>query len=149
MLFRSARRMMEVNYWSVFYSMRAQIEIMLRQGGGTIVNTASGAGLVAVPNFSPYCASKHALVGLTKSVAVEYAARGIRINCVCPGVVETAMVSDLLASEEARAALRALCPIGRFGQPTEIAEAVVWLSSPQSSFVVGANLPVDGGYTAP
>jgi NAD(P)-dependent dehydrogenase (short-subunit alcohol dehydrogenase family) len=145
----TARRMMDVNYWGAFYCMRAQIEIMLRQGGGTIVNTASGAGLVALPKFSPYCASKHALVGLTKSAAVEYAARGVRINCVCPGVVETKMVSDLLASDEARAALRALSPIGRFGQPAEIAEAVIWLSSPQSSFVVGATLPVDGGYTVP
>jgi NAD(P)-dependent dehydrogenase (short-subunit alcohol dehydrogenase family) len=144
----TARRVMEVNYWGVFYGMRAQIEAMLPQGGGTIVNIASGAGLFAFPLSSAYCASKHAVVGLTKSAAIDYASRGVRINCVCPGLIKTKMIDPLLENEAARAALTAATPIGRIGQPTEIADAVIWLSSTRSSFVVGDSIVVDGGYTA-
>ena len=142
-----AARIIDVNFWGVFHCMQAQIRHMLAQGGGTIVNTASGAGIVATPSYSSYCASKHAVVGLTKSVAAEYAARGIRINSVCPGYVETPMTDPHRADEAAKRAIAAAHPIGRVAQPEEIAEAVLWLASPRSSFVVGANLLVDGGYS--
>ena len=142
-----AARIIDVNFWGVFHCMQAQIRHMLAQGGGTIVNTASGAGIVATPSYSSYCASKHAVVGLTKSVAAEYAARGIRINSVCPGYVETPMTDPQRSDEAARLAIAAAHPIGRVAQPEEIAEAVLWLASPRSSFVVGANLLVDGGYS--
>lgn len=141
-----ATRILDVNYWGVFHSMQAEIRHMLAQGGGAIVNTASGAAIVATPGYSSYCASKHAVVGLTKSVAAEYAARNIRINSVCPGYVETPMTNPQLSDEAARRTIAAAHPIGRVAQPCEIAEAVVWLASPRSSFVVGANLLVDGGY---
>jgi NAD(P)-dependent dehydrogenase (short-subunit alcohol dehydrogenase family) len=144
------KRIFEVNVFGVVHCMQAQIEVMLARGGGTIVNTASGAGLVAVPRFSAYGSSKHAVVGLTKCVALEYAARGIRINSVCPGfVVGTAQTDPLLSSREAVAATIALHPIGRLGDANEIANAVVWLSSDQASYCVGLNMPVDGGYTVP
>jgi NAD(P)-dependent dehydrogenase (short-subunit alcohol dehydrogenase family) len=143
-----ARRVMEINYWGTFHCMQAQIEAMLRQGGGTIVNVSSGAGLIGFPLSSAYCASKHAVVGLTKSAAIDYAARNVRINCICPGVIETKMVDALLAGNEAKAAITAGHPIGRIGQPSEIADAALWLSSPRSSFVVGASISVDGGFTA-
>jgi NAD(P)-dependent dehydrogenase (short-subunit alcohol dehydrogenase family) len=143
-----ARRIMAVNFWGVFHCMQAQIRQMLTQrSGGTIVNTASGAGIVATPTYSTYCASKHAVVGLTKSVAAEYASRGIRINSVCPGYVETPMTDPQRGSEETRRAIAAAHPIGRVAQPEEIAEAVIWLASPNSGFVVGANLLIDGGYS--
>ena len=145
---KTARRVMEINYWGVFYGMREEIKVMLRQGGGTIVNVASGAGLIGFPASSAYCASKHAVVGLTRSAAIDYAKRGVRINAVCPGGVDTRMVKALLQTDEGRAALTAAHPVGRIGQPAEIADAIVWLSSPRSGFVVGATLPVDGGYTA-
>jgi NAD(P)-dependent dehydrogenase (short-subunit alcohol dehydrogenase family) len=143
----AAARIMAVNFWGVFHCMQAEIRPMLAQGGGAIVNTASGAGSLATPNFSTYSASKHAVIGLTKSVASEYAARRIRINAVCPGYVETPMTESHLASAEARGAIAAAHPIGRVAQPEEIAEAVLWLASRRSSFVVGTGLMVDGGYS--
>jgi NAD(P)-dependent dehydrogenase (short-subunit alcohol dehydrogenase family) len=142
-----AERIMAVNFWGVFHCMQAEIRQMLAQGGGAIVNTASGAGIVATPQYSIYCASKHAVIGLTKSVAAEYAGRGIRINSVCPGYVETAMTEDQLVAEDARRAVAAAHPIGRVAQPEEIAEAVLWLASSRSSFAVGTSLMVDGGYS--
>jgi NAD(P)-dependent dehydrogenase (short-subunit alcohol dehydrogenase family) len=143
-----ANRIMDVNYWGAFHCMRAEIRQMLGQdGGGTIVNTASGAGIVATPRFASYCASKHAVVGLTKAVAAEYAAGGVRINCVCPGYVETPMTEPQRADAAARSSIAAAHPIGRVAQPEEIADAVLWLASPRSSFVVGASLMVDGGYS--
>jgi NAD(P)-dependent dehydrogenase (short-subunit alcohol dehydrogenase family) len=142
-----AERIVSVNFWGVFHCMQAEIRQMLGQGGGTIVNTASGAGIIATPTYSTYSASKHAVVGLTKSVAAEYASRGIRINSVCPGYVETPMTDPQRGSEETRRAIAAAHPIGRVAQPEEIAEAVVWLASRYSSFVVGANLMIDGGYS--
>ncbi|WP_150126826.1 glucose 1-dehydrogenase [Sphingomonas panacis] len=144
----SARQVMDVNFWGVFHGMRAQIAVMLRQGGGTIVNTASAAGLVGLPSLSVYSASKHAVVGLTKTAALEYATRGIRINSVCPGVIETPMSTPLFEVPGLHAAMAAVHPIGRFGLPTEIADAVLWLSSSASSFVVGASIAIDGGSTA-
>lgn len=142
------RRVMEVAYWGTFHCMRAQLPVMLGQGSGTIVNIASGAGLVGFPNASTYCAAKHAVVGLTRSTALDYAPRGIRINAVCPGRIRTPPVERALATEQARAAAIALHPIGRLGESEEVANAAIWLSSPSSSFVVGVALPVDGGFTA-
>lgn len=143
-----ARRIFEVNFWGVFHCMQAQVQYMLGAGGGTIVNTASGAGLVASPLASTYAASKHAVAGLTKSVGLEVAAKGIRINAICPGLVETGMTKPLWGTEVGNASVAAH-PIGRIAQPSEMADAVLWLSSPRSSFVLAVNLPVDGGYTAP
>lgn len=143
-----ARRIMDVNYWGVFHGMRAQIEVMLRQGGGTIVNTASGAGLIGIAGMAAYCAAKHAVVGITKATAAEVASRGIRINAVCPGIVETPMVDNLIGTNEGRTTMITRYPIGRFGQPPEIAEVVLWLSSPAASFVVATAIPVDGGGSA-
>ncbi|QIB66819.1 SDR family NAD(P)-dependent oxidoreductase [Kineobactrum salinum] len=144
-----ARKTMEVNYWGAFNGMREEIRVMKSQNtGGTIVNISSGAGLFAFPLSSAYCASKHAVIGLTKSAGIDYAAQGIRINAVCPGAIETRMVDSLLATNEARTALTAGHPIGRLGHPKDIADAVLWLSSTRAEFVIGIALPVDGGYTA-
>jgi len=143
----AAQRVMDVNFWGVFHCMQAQIRQMLAQGGGAIVNTASGAGIVATPQYATYCASKHAVIGLTKSTAAEYAAQGIRINSVCPGYVETPMTDPQRTDAATRAAIAAAHPIGRVAQPEEIAEAVLWLASARSSFAVGLNMLVDGGYS--
>lgn len=143
-----ARRVMEVDYWGVFHCMRAQIRVMLPRSAGTIVNIASGAGLLGFPRSGAYCAAKHAVVGLTRAAAIDYAARGLRINAVCPGMTRTPPLEAWLANEEARAIATAMHPIGRVGEPSEIADAVIWLSSARSTFVVGACLPVDGGFTA-
>ncbi len=142
-----ARKLFDINFWGVFYCMQAQIAVMLRQCNGTIVNTSSGVGLVASPMGSDYGASKHAVLGLTKSVAVEYASRGIRVNAICPGLVETGMTAEILKTE-AGVAIRAAHPIGRVAVASEVADAIIWLSSNRSSFVVGTNIPIDGGYTA-
>lgn len=143
-----ARQTMEVDYWGAFHCMRAQLAAMLPKGSGSIVNIASGAGLLGFPMSSAYCAAKHALVGLTRATALDYAARGIRINAVCPGMTRTPPLEHFLANEHGRAMAIAMHPIGRIGEPDEIANAVVWLSSPAASFVVGACVPVDGGFTA-
>lgn len=143
-----ARRAMEVDYWGVFHCMRAEIPAMLERGGGTIVNIASGAGLFGFPGGSTYCAAKHALVGLTRGAALDYASRSIRINALCPGMIKTPALEAVLANEKAHAAAIALHPIGRLGEPEEIADAALWLSSPGSAFVVGACISVDGGLTA-
>jgi NAD(P)-dependent dehydrogenase (short-subunit alcohol dehydrogenase family) len=145
--FENLQRTMNVNVYGVFHCMQAEIEVMLKQGGGTIVNTASVAGLVASVGNAAYSASKAAVISLTKTAGVEYASQGIRINAVCPGVTQTAMTASMQAEE--RNAFLGATPIGRIGSPTEIADVVVWLSSPQSSFVVGATICVDGGYSVP
>lgn len=144
---REAEKLMAVNFWGVFHCLQAEIRQMLSQGGGSIVNTASGAGIVATPGTTLYCASKHAVIGLTKSVAAEYANRGIRVNSVCPGLVETPLVAEYTSNEELRGPMLAMHPIGRFAKPEEVAEAVLWLASPKASYAVGTNLLVDGGYT--
>jgi len=145
---RAAREVMEVDYWGVFHCMRAEIPLMLSQGGGTIVNIASGAGLLGFPQSSSYCAAKHAVVGLTRATALDYAQRRVRINAVCPGMVRTAPVEAFISTEQGRAVVRAMHPIGRVGEPSEIADAVLWLSSERSSFVVGSCVAVDGGFSA-
>ena len=142
-------RVINVNLIGVWRCLRAEIPAMLRGGGGAIVNTASVAGLVGAGAFSAYVASKHGVVGLTRSAAIEYAKAGIRVNAVCPGVIDTPMLDRLEAEMPAlREALLAMKPMGRLGQPDEVAAAVVWLCSEAASFVTGHALAVDGGYVA-
>lgn len=141
-------QVLAANTKSVMLSMKYEILQMLQQGGGVIINTASVVGLVAGFGQWAYAASKHAVVGLTRSVAVEYATRGIRINAVCPGAVRTPMTAGFAADPAVEQATAAMHPIGRFASPEEIAAAVVWLASDAASYMVGAAIPVDGGYTA-
>jgi NAD(P)-dependent dehydrogenase (short-subunit alcohol dehydrogenase family) len=142
-------RTMDINVKGVWLCMKYQIRQMLAQGGGAIVNTASVAGLKAAPTFPAYAASKHAVVGLTKTAAVEYARAGIRINAVCPGVINTPMMASALALDPKRKKItEAMHPIGRVGEPGEVAQAVLWLCSDAASFIVGEMLQVDGGFVA-
>jgi len=134
-----------VNLTGVFLCMKHEIPAMLAAGGGAIVNTSSGAGIVAVPRQPAYVASKHGVVGLTKTTALEFATRGIRVNAVCPGTTMTGMVSGgIQAGKYTEEGMAALCPMKRIADPDEIAQAVVWLCSDAASFVTGAILPVDG-----
>jgi len=143
------QRVLDVNLTGVWLCMRAQIPVMLATGGGSIINTASNLGVVASPKMAAYIASKHAVIGLTKAGALEYSAMGIRINALCPGVVRTDMFESISATDPTLIDWAiAQHPIGRIGEPDEIAQAVVWLASDASSFVTGATIPVDGGYTA-
>jgi len=145
-------RIMDINVKGVWLCMRYELPIMKQVGGGVIVNTASAAGLVGSATRPIYSASKHAVVGLTRSVALAYAGAKIRVNAICPGTVDTAIVADLLAQSSDPAALlremKAANPSGRIGTPEEIAAAVVWLCSDASSFVTGHALVIDGGATA-
>jgi NAD(P)-dependent dehydrogenase (short-subunit alcohol dehydrogenase family) len=139
---------MGVNLRGVWNCMKYELLQMRKQGQGAIVNNSSLGGLVGIAERGIYHASKHGVVGLTKSAGLEYAAKGIRINAVCPGIIETPMVSGMLDSQpEAMAALMKEVPMERLGRAEEIADAVLWLCSPSSSFVIGHALPVDGGYT--
>ncbi|MEJ0048399.1 MAG: glucose 1-dehydrogenase, partial [Rhodospirillales bacterium] len=140
-------RLVSVNLNGVLFGMKRQILHMRASGGGTIVNTASIAGLSAAGTVE-YCASKHGVVGLTRSAGVRYAREGVRINAVCPGVIDTPMTEALIGNEMVRPLMEQMVPLGRFGQPEDVAEAVLFLSSPRSSFIVGHALPVDGGYMA-
>ena len=140
------RRILEVNVTGVWLGLRHQIAVMREQGGGAIVNTASLAGLKGLALGAAYAASKHAVVGLTRSVAVEFANEGIRVNCVCPAAVSTAMTAAL--PDGLRDQIVAPQAIKRFGRPEEVGEAVAWLCSDSSSFVTGVALPVDAGATA-
>jgi len=137
-----------INLTGVWLCMKYEIPQILQHGGGTIVNTASGAGLVGLPGASAYVASKHGVVGLTKTAALEYAKQGIRVNCVCPGFIQTPMTAPLMNEPELRNHIVASEPIGRVGKPEEVAEAVVWLCSDAASFVTGHTMTVDGGYVA-
>jgi NAD(P)-dependent dehydrogenase (short-subunit alcohol dehydrogenase family) len=140
---------MNVNVKGVWLSMKHEIAQMLKQGSGSIVNTSSGAGVVAVPTAPLYTASKHAVVGLTKAAALQYAKAGIRINVVAPGSIETDMFEAATGGRnEAKAYITELHPIGRIGTPLEVANAVLFLSSDLASFVTGETLMVDGGYVA-
>ncbi|MGE5649971.1 MAG: SDR family oxidoreductase [Bacillota bacterium] len=142
-------RIMAINVKGAWLCMKHEIRQMLRQGGGAIVNTASVAGLVGAPLQGVYAASKHAVVGMTKTAAAEYGKAGIRVNSVCPGVIRTAMLERALEREPRREKhiVRAH-PIGRIGEAAEIAGAVLWLCSDAASFVTGHQLAVDGGLTA-
>ena len=142
-------RVIRINLKGVWLSMKAEIPQMLKQGGGSIVNTASIMGLIATPGSVAYMAAKHGVVGLTKATALEYAADGIRVNSVCPGYINTPLVRPLFDNyENMEDLIISRHPIGRLGEPQEIAEAVIWLSSPAASFVTGHNMAVDGGYVA-
>jgi NAD(P)-dependent dehydrogenase (short-subunit alcohol dehydrogenase family) len=136
-------QIMDINVRGVWFCMKHEIPQMLKNRSGSIVNMASGAGLIGIPQTPIYSASKHAVLGLTKSAALGYAKSGIRINAVAPGLVKTPMISDL--KQEFMEQLKAMHPIGRIAEPEEIAEAVVWLLSDKASFVVGHTLSVDGG----
>ncbi len=142
-------RVIAINLTGVFLCMKYEIALMLKHGGGSIVNTSSGAGLVGLPGGPAYVASKHGVAGLTKTAALEFARKGIRVNAVCPGFIHTPMVERILdkggLSEEQ---IFAAEPMHRMGKPEEIAEAVLWLCSDASSFVTGLPMPVDGGYVA-
>jgi NAD(P)-dependent dehydrogenase (short-subunit alcohol dehydrogenase family) len=135
-----------INLTGVFLCMKHQIPHMLKQGGGAIVNTASVAGMVGLYTAAAYVASKHGVVGLTKSAALEYATDGIRVNAVCPGYIETPMTEETVRNRYDDLMLKV--PARRMGMPGEIAEMVVFLCSDRASFITGANYAVDGGYTA-
>jgi NAD(P)-dependent dehydrogenase (short-subunit alcohol dehydrogenase family) len=139
------RRTMAVNLDGVYFCLRAE----LSAGARSVVNVASAAGRMGVPGLAAYSASKHGVIGLTRSAALEVARRGVRVNCVCPGTVRTPMLSGFVGGDEA--ALEAMgrrSPMGRLGEPTEIAEAIVWLLSDAASFVSGAIVEPDGGVAA-
>lgn len=139
---------MDVNLRGIWNCMKFELIQMRKQGNGAIVNNSSLGGLVGIAERGIYHASKHGVVGLTKSAGLEYAHKGIRINAVCPGIIETPMVSGMLESQpEAMAELMKEVPMRRLGRAEEVADAVMWLCSPASSFVIGHALPVDGGYT--
>lgn len=141
------RRIQSVNYDGVFYCMKYEIIAMLRTGGGSIVNTSSALGRVAIPGAAEYCGSKGGVLGLTKGAAVDYGTKHIRVNAILPGVIRTSMSEDPQFAALV-SALEARHPIGRIGFPTEVADAAVWLLSDKSSFVTGAEVSVDGGYSA-
>jgi len=142
------RRVLSVNLDGVFHCMQAQIPLMLESGGGAIVNISSILGSVGFAHSAAYTASKHAVVGLTRVAALEYSARGIRVNAIGPGFIETAMTAPIRSQDASRDMLIASHPIGRLGQPEEIAHLALFLSSPAASFITGAYYVDDGGYTA-
>ncbi len=142
-------RIVDVNLCGVFLCMRHEIPLMLEQGGGAIVNTSSGAGVKGIAGQAAYCAAKFGIVGLTKAAALDYAKAGIRVNAVCPGIIETPMMDRFSGgTPEGRARVVAQEPVGRMGRPEEIAAAVVWLCSDAAAFVVGHAMVIDGGQTA-
>jgi NAD(P)-dependent dehydrogenase (short-subunit alcohol dehydrogenase family) len=142
-------RTVAIDLKGTWLCMKYEIPQMLKQGGGAIVNCSSIAGLVGFPNIPAYVASKHGVVGLTKTAALEYAKQNIRVNAVCPGVIHTPMVDRFVGgSMEAMQALIAGEPIGRIGEPSEVADVVVYLCSSRASFVTGLAMQVDGGWVA-
>lgn len=142
-------RTIGINLTGVFECMRSEIPALLATGGGVIVNNSSVAGLVGFPGSAPYCASKHGIIGLTKAAALDYATRGIRVNAVCPGVIDTEMISRFTHGDPALSSgLLQTEPVGRMGTAEEIADAVLWLCSDRASFVTGHALAVDGGFVA-
>ena len=141
-------RIVAINLTGVFLCMKHEIAAMKRSGGGAIVNTASVGGVIGTAGVTAYCATKHGVVGLTKSAALDYIKDGIRINAVCPGGTQTAMLAEWFKDPEVERTAKAATPIGRMADPAEIARAVLFLCSEESSFMVGHALVVDGGLTA-
>ncbi|MFA9457771.1 SDR family NAD(P)-dependent oxidoreductase [Halalkalibacter sp. AB-rgal2] len=142
-------KVVDINLKGVFYGMKYVIQVMLENGGGSIVNTASNAGIVGTPGVSPYAATKHAVVGLTKTATGEYAGQGIRVNAIAPGPTATKMMERFTqGSEEAKVAVESGIPAGRYGTPEEVAHLVVYLLGDQSAIINGAVYPIDGGLTA-
>lgn len=138
-----------INLKGVWLCMKYQIPQMLKQGGGSIVNCSSIAGVIGFPGIAAYVASKHGVIGLTKTAALEYAKKNIRVNAVCPGVIQTPMIDRFVHGEaQLRKQLVDSEPVGRVGQPEEIADAVLWLSSPGAAFTTGHSLVIDGGWVA-
>ena len=136
-----------INLKGVWLCVKHEIQQMIKQGGGgTIVNMSSVAGLMGAPAAAPYCASKHGVIGLTRTAALEYAKQKIRVNAVCPAVIETPMEQRLFGEPEAHKYALSMHPIGRLGTPREIAEAVLWLCSEKSSFMTGHYIVLDGGF---
>lgn len=144
----SWQKVIAVNLSGVFYCMRYEIPAMLETGGGAIVNMASILGLVGFASAPAYVAAKHGVVGLTKNAAIEYADQGIRVNSVGPAFIRTPMIAELENNPDSYQMLLSLHPMGRLGEPSEIAELVIWLSSEKASFVTGAYYAADGGYLA-
>jgi NAD(P)-dependent dehydrogenase (short-subunit alcohol dehydrogenase family) len=141
-------RIVDINLRGVFLCMKHEIPLLLQQGGGAIVNTSSGAGVTAVKGQAAYTAAKHGVVGLTKAAALDYAQANVRINAVCPGIIDTAMMQRFTGdSAEGRQRVIGQEPVGRMGTPEEIAGAVLWLCSDAAAFVVGHALVMDGGQT--
>jgi NAD(P)-dependent dehydrogenase (short-subunit alcohol dehydrogenase family) len=145
-------RVLDANLKTMFLVSHEIIPSMMKRGNGSIVNTASISGLLGWPASAAYCASKGGVIQLTRQMAVDYAPYGIRVNCICPGTTLTPMIERLFLSEAdpeaSRKAIAAMHPLGRFAQPEEIAQAALFLASGEASFITGAALPVDGGYTA-
>lgn len=139
-------RVIDINMHSVFYGMKYQIEAMLKHGHGSIVNIASILGSVGFEGSAGYVAAKHAVVGMTKTAAMEYSSQGIRINAVGPGFIDTPLLDQL--DDEIKKHLVSLHPIGRLGRSNEVAELILWLGSDKASFATGSYYPIDGGYLA-
>jgi NAD(P)-dependent dehydrogenase (short-subunit alcohol dehydrogenase family) len=141
-------RIIDTNLRGVFLCMKHQIPLILEQGGGAIVNTSSGAGVIGIKGSPAYTAAKHGVIGLTRAAALDYAARNLRINAVCPGYIDTPMMGRFTGgTAEGRAKVIAEAPVGRMGKPEEIAAAVVWLCSDAAAFMVGHAMVIDGGQT--
>jgi NAD(P)-dependent dehydrogenase (short-subunit alcohol dehydrogenase family) len=142
-------RVIDVNLKGVFLGMKHGIKAMLAHGGGTVINNASVAGLVGFPGIPAYCAAKGGVVQLTRTAALEYAQQGIRVNCLCPGVIDTPMVQRFTGGQpEAESQITAMEPVGRMGSAQEVAELAMFLASDRASFITGAIVPVDGGFVA-
>jgi len=148
MSFADWQQVQNTNLSSVWLCMKYEIPEMLKTGGGSIVNMASVAALIGRATMSHYVAAKHGIVGLTKTAAIEYGRRGIRVNAICPGYIDTKMMNKLLKPEDKAAHAADCCPMGRHGQPAEIGELAIWLSSAKASYVTGQVIAVDGGLTA-
>lgn len=142
-------RMIAINLKSIFLCMKHELLHMTKQGSGALVNTSSGAGLNGVPGMTAYCAAKHGVIGATRSAALEVAATGIRVNVVCPGLIDSPLLATIFSeSPELKEIYAATQPMRRMGQPSEIADAVLWLCSDSATLMNGAAVAVDGGFSA-